>query len=420
MRTLRRHPALRMLEPTLSSAFMTSQRSASSEEKRTYFDYIDSLWNRQWFGAAEQAEVLSQDPSCLANLLVTFQGAVGLGAPEAILFFGALTRFITLGLSLYGERASERMRDAIYRLRLPHETYQRVYHSQSATALDIQLAATALKEERRRVFAEEKTSSMQCLSSVLGSPLVLMGIVQVKSLCENPYLNFGTSSFLWCNALAMPDPYGILPLAFCGLTLANFELSIRKELKTGWMSNIIWGARLACLCVLPVTLQLRSGVCLFFLGMGFVGMLQPLLLRASWFRDYFNFPKEPMLSTDNFSYAEDGLHARMSVQFPYMSHIFDSVAEENSHLVEKAPETPGIGKKRTVNGGISFTTPGKSAAGITARKGAEFAAPGWKAQRMEFSEEDLLPQQGSTGSGSGNCRKREERLKDTRRQNGRR
>ncbi|SCU68628.1 60Kd inner membrane protein, putative [Trypanosoma equiperdum] len=417
MRKLVRSSTVQRAMPVFCTPILTSRCTVSSNERVTYFDYLDRIWNCHWFGVSDVGIAPPQEPAFITNMFVSFQEGLNLGAPEAILLLGVLCRVATLGFSLYGERASERMRKAICKLKTPHEAYQRVYHSEGATSLDIQLAATALKGERRRVFAEEKTSNAQCLSSILGSPIVLFGMFQAKSLCENPYLEFGTSPFLWCTSLTMPDPYGILPLAFCGLTLANFELSISKELKTGWMSNVVWGARLGCLCVLPVALQFRSGVCLYFLGVGLVGLLQPILLRSNKFRSFFNFPTEGKADTNKFSYTDDGFYTRMSVQFPYVSHLFDSVEEENISRPPQPPVAPvwfgsaqsamGYGKKR-----ISSPASVASEKRVAFGKGLNFAAPGWKAHRAEFREEDLIPDNSCFGDKS--CKSgKDGALKDT-------
>ncbi|RNF11476.1 preprotein translocase subunit YidC [Trypanosoma rangeli] len=395
-----------------------------NEGHKTYFEYLDCVWNRQWFGATESLPPLP-DASPFADIFVTCQAALGLDSAIAIILFGALSRLCTLYFSLYGERASERMRTAMRRLKVPHEAFQRVYYREGSAALDIQLAAIALKGERRRIFLEEKTSNLQCLSSLLGTPLVLFGIIETTAMCENPRYNIGTSSFLWCPALTMTDPYGILPLTFCGLTLMNFELSISKDLKNGWMSTLVWGARLGCLCVLPAAAHIRAGVALYFLGMSLVGLLQPLLLRSTAFRAWFNFPaQQSQLEPTKAVEKPDDLHARMCVQFPYLTHLFNPESEENTgFLKDKAATSQNDFQRRCNTAGYargmnplmreepprpmsgwsstSFPAAAVNVATVPSRKGANFAAGRWKATQTEFREEDFIPEVADAGQSSG-------------------
>ncbi|KEG10825.1 preprotein translocase subunit YidC [Trypanosoma grayi] len=403
-----------------------SSRNDLNGEPNTYYDYLDSFWNRQWFGATENL-VPVPESSPFAEAFVSCQQALGIDPAIAILLFGALCRLSTLYFSLYGERASERMRNAMRRLKAPHEAFQRVYYREGSTALDIQLAATALKGERRRIFTEEKTSNLQCLSSLLGTPIVLLGLFQTTALCENPKLDVGTSSFLWCMALTMPDPYAVFPIAFCCLTLMNFELSISKELKTGWMLNAIWGARLGCLCILPAVVHIRAGVALYFVGMSLVGLLQPLLLRSATFRQWFNLPTKQDVEKATAAADNDELHARMSVQFPYLTHLLSPESEENTGLLKDVAashssprhahtNTAGYAKgmnplmreeppRPTYGRYSSSSVTGEGVEATSSKKGADFASAGWKASRIEFSEEDFIPEVGNFDSSKRNGKK---------------
>ncbi|ORC91994.1 preprotein translocase subunit YidC [Trypanosoma theileri] len=407
--------------------------AASNSSGSSYYDYLDHLWNRQWFGATEGLEPLPET-SPFANLFVGCQEMLGLEPAIAILLFGAISRLSTLGFSLYGERASERMRRAMQRLKAPHEAFQRVYYREGSSALDIQLAATALKGERRRVFSEEKTSNLKCLTSLMGTPIVLFGLFQTTALCENPRLDIGTSSFLWCTAMTLPDPYGVIPTVFCLLTLMNFELSISKEMKIGWMSNIIWGARLGCLCVLPAMIHIRAGVALYFVGMSLIGLLQPLLLRMDVFRKRFDFPDQKLVKDKKSTTSDDELHTRMSVQFPYLAHLFNPESEENTELLKSASnvrrpissccnqreasahvgglhsimreEIPRMGgRSHSSSTTTNTTTTSATASSSSSRKGADFAKSGWKTTQLEFSEEDFISELGGFDKGKGNERK---------------
>ncbi|GET92982.1 hypothetical protein, conserved [Leishmania tarentolae] len=353
---------------------------------QTYLDYMEHIWNRKWFGtvdgsAAETAgtHISSADPSLFTQMFLSCQQALSMEAGTLLFLAGALTRLCTLFLSLYGERAGERMRLALPELKKPQEDFNRVYFNDLASAMEVQVAASVLKSHRRAVFRKYHTSNLRCIASVGMAPVIMAGIYQVSALCDNASLDVGTSSYLWCTALTLPDPFLVLPTLTCLITLLNFELSLSKEVKTGWMRNLIWGARLGCLCVIPVVTSFRSGVCLYLLGMNAVGLLQPLLLRSTFVRRWLGFPSREQIaaaaphrsvttprtpassrtvtlrerivaavapaenptaagvSVKAGDAAADVLKASMTVQFPYLSHLLNPQADEHQDLFAKAP-----------------------------------------------------------------------------------
>lgn len=222
----------------------------------------------------------------------------------------------------------------------------------------------------------------QTLSFLYGTPFLLYSLTNVSMLCQNVNAGVGTSSFYWCYALTFPDPLYILPVTFCALTLLNFELSINNSLKdSAWMKSIVWGARIGCTSILPVAISFQSGVCLYFVGMSLVGLLQPLLLRWNFFKRLCKFPlplsssllsssgklhqhaakdksgknsdgnyhhhhsnkssisinfnllnvvKERFANTkrNSANYNVDDVQARVLVQFPYLNHLFRPLADD--------------------------------------------------------------------------------------------
>lgn len=353
---------------------------------QTYLDYMDRLWSSKWFGtvdesaaAAARAHIASADPSLFTQVFLSCQQTLDVEAGTVLFLAGALTRLCTLFLSLYGERAGERMRLALPELKKPQEDFNRVYFNDLASAMEVQIAASVLKSHRRAVFDKYRTSNLKCIASVGMAPVIMTGLYQVSALCENASLDVGTSSYLWCTALTLPDPFLVLPILTCAITLLNFELSLSKEIKTGWMRNVIWGARLGCLCVIPVLSSFRSGVCLYLIGMNAVGLLQPLLLRSAVVRQWFGFPSAEQIAaatprrsatvprtavSDRAATlrerivaavapaenpaaagvtvkagdaAADVLKTSMTAQFPYLSHLLNPQVDEHQELFAKAP-----------------------------------------------------------------------------------
>ncbi|CAJ1035426.1 hypothetical protein, conserved [Leishmania lindenbergi] len=365
-----------------ASAGLAPSHSAS----QTYLEYMDRMWNSKWFGtvdgstaAATTAHFASADPSLFTQVFLSCQQALNIEAGTLLLLTGAVTRLCTLFFSLYGERAAERMRLALPELKKPQEDFNRVYFNDFASAMEVQMAASVLKSHRRTVFGKYHTSSLKCIASLGMAPVIITGLYQVSALCENVALDVGASSYLWCSALTLPDPLLVLPTLTCLITLLNFELALSKEIKTGWMRNVIWGARLGCLCVVPVVSSFRSGVCLYLIGMNAVGLLQPLLLRSPVIRRWLRFPSPEQVAAatplrsatvpwtavssraatlrerivaavapaDDPAAAgvrakandadDDVLKASMTIQFPYLSHLLNPQVDEHHDLFTKAP-----------------------------------------------------------------------------------
>lgn len=432
-----------------TSSSVTAAPIADAAPPLTYFNILDQLWNRQWIGTVdavavsnEGAEAVSNANSLFSELFIALQDALGVEAGVLILLLGGLTRLCTLVFSLYGERASERMRLALPELQKPQEEFNSVYYNDLASSMEVQMAASRLKGCRRQAFAKHKTSLMQCMAALASTPVVMTGMYQVSSLCSNPALPVGTSSFAWCSALTFPDPFFILPTAFCALTLLNFELSIFPEMKKGWMLNFTYAARMGCLCVIPVAATFRAGVCLYCIGMSLVGLSQPLLLRSAAFRRQFHFPPLPaataVVKTDDaplrmdlrtkvqhFAAAgdvvpddKDPLRARMMVQFPYLSHLLSPQLDEHEALFKKSGNAAPQGKRYTATSPLSGkeASTGRYAMGTnplmrevpakqrtsdgvkdrdtrrkTSSKGTSFASGGWKTEQKTFDEADYIP-----------------------------
>ncbi|KAK7200890.1 60Kd inner membrane protein [Novymonas esmeraldas] len=413
----------------------------------TYLDYMERLWSSKWFGtvdastaaaaaaaAASTAHTASADASLAAHVFFCCQQATGLEAGTLLLLAGAATRLATLVASLYGERAGARMRLALPELKKPQEDFNRVYFKDHASAMEVQVAASVLKSHRRAVFRKYGTSNLRCVASLGMAPVVMTGLFHASALCENAALGVGASSYLWCGALAFPDPLLLLPMATCAITLLNFELSLASEVKTGWMRNVVWGARLGCLCVVPVVSSFRAGVCLYLVGMNMAGLLQPLLLRSVAVRRRLRFPSAEELaaaaaapppprrsaptpsaaagdrvaqwreriaaavapaaaggsvsasaSAKSGDVAEnDVLQASMSVQFPYLSHLLNPQVDEHQDLFAKAPSKqskPDFSRRAA-----------PAAAAATATSGAARSASSTHGSRYARGTNPLMPE----------------------------
>lgn len=323
----------------------------------TYLDLIGQWWggekdsNRDGGGGGQNAtgaavESMADDRtmSVVDELFLYCQTALGLPPWAALLLWGGFIRLCTLVASLYADRASAYMQQyALPELRAPQQAFSKVYYSNTASARQVQLAAIVFKSERRRVYRKYHTSLLRCMTSLAGTPLVLAGLMQVSSLCSNPFLHIGTSALLWCPALTLPDPLCVLPVMCCALTLLNLELSLPSSVRRGWVLNLLWVARVGCLCIIPVASSFRAGVCLYFVGMNIAGLLQPLMLRSHAFRRRFGFPPHEATSPCVSPHAHstiaakhvveeggesmDSLQLCLTAQLPYLSHMLHPVGD---------------------------------------------------------------------------------------------
>ncbi len=98
-------------------------------------------------------------------------------------------------------------------------------------------------------------------------PWTLTMFLSLRGMASHPGLFEGfccQSTLLWCPSLALPDPYGILPLMSSVLILRSVKNSGNQPAKTD-MRYFRYAVTGATLTFLPFALQLPSGMILFFL-----------------------------------------------------------------------------------------------------------------------------------------------------------
>lgn len=331
-----RRPVASSVAAAVSSSFQVRHSSSGSgDAPKTMFDQLDA-----WFGgsaAATDATVSAVDAASRASygssFLFGLSESLGLGGGLVLLLAGAATRLATLYFSLYGDRAAARMQCAMVELKPAYDGFHRMYNGDRYKATEIQAEATRVQAFKAATFAKYQTSNVKGFASVLGSPLILYGF-RSASLLSNPllYTSFGTQSLLWLT-IGMPDPFYVLPVLSCGLTLLNFELSFASRentAKVGWARNIVHCARGAAVCAVPVVAMVNSGVLLFWVGMSSAGLLQPLLLRSAEFRRWFGVPDAPKTK------YEDPLRERMGLEHPFIHRLLNTETDENIEMITKA------------------------------------------------------------------------------------
>ena len=165
--------------------------------------------------------------------------------------------------------------------------------------MDVTIAATKLKAEKKEVYSRHGTSNAKAvLTPLLGGPLVIGGLAVVSSAALKTSLAGATGETLaWIPLLAHPDPMYILPTLGCCLTLCNIELSLRNPKNGGSLDGIAaWVVRGGAVVVLPVVAHFPAAMVLYLLGLSSAGILQPLLMRSATFRNFFGVPQPPSLA----------------------------------------------------------------------------------------------------------------------------
>jgi len=93
------------------------------------------------------------------------------------------------------------------------------------------------------------------------------------------------SDFLWCPSLALPDPYGVIPLLSSLIILRSVKRSVnsgsRSERDTLYFKYAMTGATLT---FLPFAMQLPSGMIMFFLVNTIFNRLTTPLINSYFFR----------------------------------------------------------------------------------------------------------------------------------------
>jgi membrane protein insertase Oxa1/YidC/SpoIIIJ len=107
-------------------------------------------------------------------------------------------------------------------------------------------------------------------AAFLQLPWTLTMFLSLRGMATHPDQFNGfccESSLLWCPSLALPDPYGILPLMSTLLILRSVNKSAvpRNHSKPTDMRYFRYAMTGATLTFLPFAMQLPSGMILFFL-----------------------------------------------------------------------------------------------------------------------------------------------------------
>lgn len=327
--------------------------SSDLETKATFFGYLDKMFS----GAAPAVEATST-LSYGASAMTWLQGMSGFEGGVVLLAGGALTRLVTLYASLYGERASWRMVQALPELKPAYDAFQHTYNSDRGNASEVQIGAAHLSAQKKEVFRKYNTSNLKTLAGLVASPLVVLGLRGASQMCD-PFnaAGFGSSELLWLTMGAV-DPTFILPATVSALTLLNFELTLRnrEDVTVGWTRNVVMAARGGAIIGFALASQMNSGVLLYWLGMSLVGVVQPLLVRSAAFRAFVGFPDVKLVTSkltpskvsvvaplpgisavrEKPVEKEDNYRMRFGINHPFLNKLFNPDTEEHLELITRS------------------------------------------------------------------------------------
>ena len=158
---------------------------------------------------------------------------------------------------------------------------------------DPKLLETVDKEYKARLSAKGLSNNpFQGLgyAALIQFPWSMTMFLSIRDMSTHPDLfrDFtADSNMLWCPSLALPDPYGILPLLSSVMVLRNLHSSSRRSATNAMIETVRlkYVLSAATLTFLPVLMQLPSGIILFFMvNTAFSRIVTQWIIRSKMLR----------------------------------------------------------------------------------------------------------------------------------------
>lgn len=227
------------------------------------------------------------------NAALTVRETFDVGWPVALLTLAASFRIATfplyVGSILKGKRRAEAAKEL---------TELRDMAKEAVLLRDQTLVQNIDREYKLRMKAYGLSGNpFQGFGYILTAqlPWVTTMLFAVRGMATQTDLfkSFATQSeFLWCPSLALPDPYGLLPLISTAAivlsspkspTGSNGQGNARGSISARDQLYVQYAIRGACFTFLPFTMQLPVGILLFFIFNTAVNRLSvPLIMRFMW------------------------------------------------------------------------------------------------------------------------------------------
>ena len=197
---------------------------------------------------------------------------------------GAAVRALLLVPVAYFDLALHRI-TAVAKEAMPAlATLRAVAESAYSTKIEKALAYDAYRKTLRELRAKHAVSYSRTLLSMTALPLALYSMYYVRSALKDSTAST-EKPFAWVPSLAEADPYCAFPLIAEGLFAlqANLSFALLCRREPLQFSQYLVRFRLAS-CVLtlaafPLICNAPAGVFVYCIGMGTVGLMQPLAVR---------------------------------------------------------------------------------------------------------------------------------------------
>ena len=263
--------------------------------EKTFFERLEDWWD--WI-ISFMAPV---DKQIELMQYVRANGFFGIPLDYGGVFFvwGVCIRLITMGPQLYVHRNGLRLAKISPQLSEIANLEKKTKSDRTISTADKRVIKEGYKRMKAALHKKHKCSQARTFIQGFFSPLMVTAFMAIRRLAAYEE-ELETTSFLWIKDLTMPDPTWILPVTCVGLFMLNYELNSAMA-QSGRSANkmyIRWAIRGGSVVFLYFFQSQPAGLFCYWIGMSLIGLLSPMLLRWSKFREFFDFPPRPRASIE--------------------------------------------------------------------------------------------------------------------------
>ena len=233
-------------------------------------------------------------------------GAFGIDVSWGFTFvlWGVIMRLISLVPMLYAHRNTLKLAEINPQLNEINQKLKALKADRTLSAAERRIEKEGYKRMQNALYKTHGCSQYRSFASAAASPLLVTAFLAIRrfAMYED---DLERSSFFWVTDLTLPDPTYILPVICSAMFLFNFELnqSMNRGGRSSMSMYMRWGVRLLCCVMLYFFNAQPSAIFAYWIGLSGAGMLQPLLLRSTRFREFFKFPPPPKAALERQKYA---------------------------------------------------------------------------------------------------------------------
>lgn len=208
--------------------------------------------------------------------------------------WGVTVRFISLIPMLYGQRNTLRMAAINPQINEIQQKIKALKSDRTISSADRRIEKEGYNRMKTALYTKHRCSQTKSFLSGIASPLLVTAFLAVRRMAMYED-DLDHVPFLWVSDMTMPDPTMMLPVICSGIFMMNFELN--QGMNKGGRSSVglymRWGMRVVSIGMLYFFQSQPSAIFAYWIGLSGFGMMQPLLLRSTAFRKFFDFPPPP-------------------------------------------------------------------------------------------------------------------------------